>query len=107
MTFAIPATVYNKKYNFIFIFFPTYLPNFSKKKSVNQLIKLEWPKRTSKLSCDDHLNYIGEPYYSITVLSIFLLRKLMLRIKIKLELFSYLTFITCFIFIALFELKIC
>ena len=43
MTFAIPATVYNKKYNFIFIFFPTYLPNFSKKKSVNQLIKLEWP----------------------------------------------------------------
>ena len=36
MTFAIPATVYNIKYNFIFIFFPTYLPNFSKKKSVNQ-----------------------------------------------------------------------
>ena len=46
MTFAIPATVYNKKYNFIFIFFPTYLPNFSKKKSVNQLIKLEWPYGT-------------------------------------------------------------
>ena len=40
---AIPATVYNKKYNFIFIFFPTYLPNLKKKKSVNQLIKLEWP----------------------------------------------------------------
>ena len=49
MTFAIPATVYNKKYNFIFIFFPIYLPNFSKKKSVNQLIKLEWPK-THKIS---------------------------------------------------------
>ena len=43
MTFAIPATVYNIKYNFTFIFFPTYLPNFSKKKSVNQGIKLEWP----------------------------------------------------------------
>ena len=39
MTFAIPATVYNIKYNFIFIFFPTYLPNFSKKirKSMNQI----------------------------------------------------------------------
>ena len=40
MTFAIPATVYNIKYNFIFIFFPTYLRNFSKKKiikSMNQI----------------------------------------------------------------------
>ena len=48
MTFAIPATVYNIKYNFIFIFFPTYLPNFSKMhpdlEKVEAIEKMKTPK---------------------------------------------------------------
>ena len=78
MTFAIPATVYNKKYNFIFIFFPTYLPNFSKKKSVNQLIKLEWPKQNNQLhQKNSELSSIV--LLSFSVFSLYKLLKIVVR----------------------------